>query len=282
MRFCHKVWLGAGGSYWHLTQGQRVWTTFPRSFQGFPTWPSLARSNVRLNTAKYRIWGKYLGAPTIVNRTPQSKVMAKSHFWPISPLYLQWKTSNWQHEPIYGTIMLNIVLWASDITSHQVKKRWKSHTIKFCPYLLHIFARSWYFSWFLPTPQCHACVPFRIGLPRRGSLSQSRWSCCQSQSTAALPLSPPSWAPAALLQFQRSRTTRLVMSAKLDNPTASLPNSTTQFNMFNLSANLSLLSVTSVDSFLRSLTQMESGALVVVVDMSLAVLRLLVDLIHPK
>ena len=69
------------------------------------------------------------------------------------------------------------------------------------------------------------------------------------------------------------------MSAKLDNPTASLPNSTTQFNMFNLSANLSLLSVTSVDSFLRSLTQMESGALVVVVDMSLAVLRLLVDLI---
>ena len=67
------------------------------------------------------------------------------------------------------------------------------------------------------------------------------------------------------------------MSAKLENPT--LPNSTTQFNMFNLSANLSLLSVTSVDSFLRSLTQMESGALVVVVDMSLAVLRLLVDLI---
>ena len=183
MRFCHKVWLGAGGSYWHLTQGQRVWTTFPRSFQGYPSWPSLACSNVCLNTAKYRIWGKYLGAPTIVNRTPQSKVMAKSHFWPISPLYLQWKTSNWQHEPIYGTIMLNIVLWASDITSHQVKKRWKSHTIKFCPYLLHIFARSWYFSWFLPTPQCHACVSFRIGLPRRGSLSQSRWSCCQSQST---------------------------------------------------------------------------------------------------
>ena len=71
------------------------------------------------------------------------------------------------------------------------------------------------------------------------------------------------------------------MSTKLDNPTASLPNSTTQFNMFNLSANLSLLSVTSVDSFLHSLTQMESGALVVVVDMSLAVLRLLVDLIHP-
>ena len=93
---------------------------------------------------------------------------------------------------------------------------------------------------------------------------------------------PPSWAPAALLQFQRSTTTRLIMSAKLDNPIAYLPNSTTQFNMFNLSANLSLLSVTSVDSFLRSLTQMESGALVVVVDMSLAVLRLLVDLIHPK
>ena len=71
------------------------------------------------------------------------------------------------------------------------------------------------------------------------------------------------------------------MSPKLDNPIASLPNSTTQLNMFNLSANLSLLSVTSVDSFLHSLTQMESGALVVVVDMSLAVLRLLVDLIHP-
>ena len=39
---------------------------FARSFQGHPTWPYLARSNMCPNTAKYGNLGAYLGTPNIV------------------------------------------------------------------------------------------------------------------------------------------------------------------------------------------------------------------------
>ena len=77
-------------------------------FRDTPNWPYFARPNIRLhmpNMAKYAKYA-YLGVRNMVtwgvpekilqnavqthwskvNRTPQSKFMTKSHFWPTSPL----------------------------------------------------------------------------------------------------------------------------------------------------------------------------------------------------
>ena len=86
----------------------------------------------KFDLAKYACLGLYLGAPNMVkwgvpekilqnavqtrwsqvNRTLQSKVMAKSNFWPISPLQLQCKTKNCLHNCVYGSIMLKFFLVA--------------------------------------------------------------------------------------------------------------------------------------------------------------------------
>ena len=47
-----------------------------------------------------------------LTKPTRSLFTLKSNFWPISPLKLQSKTSKWRQEPIYGSLMLKIVLWA--------------------------------------------------------------------------------------------------------------------------------------------------------------------------
>ena len=89
--------------------------------------------------------------------------MAKSHFWPISPLYLECKTSNWQHEPIYGSIMLNIVLWASLTFPHQFKKKRKITHNKILPLpITHFCEILIFFLIFANFPMSCVCpIPYR-------------------------------------------------------------------------------------------------------------------------